>query len=172
MEPTARLFQRGHLQLDAGLAGQLLLSITAQDSVTGTAVNTTLWYTISYNALTAVSVSFAPASPQPAYTPITITAAATGGTNVQYQFWVYNPSTPAWSQLQGYSSAATCNWTPTLAGNYYLSITAQDATGTAVNDAVWYTVTPGTPPTVTIPFTVQAASWAAYQDGSRPWQVL
>ena len=53
---------------------------------------------------------------------------------MQYQFWLYNPAaTPAWSQLQAYSAQATCAWTPAAAGNYLLSVTAQDATGTAVN---------------------------------------
>ena len=75
-------------------------------------------------------------------TPITFTATATGGTNVQYQFWQYNANAaPAWSQLQAYSTSATCTWTPATAGNYLLSVTAQDgATGAAVNTMLWYSV--------------------------------
>ena len=58
-------------------------------------------------ALTAI-----PASPQPAGTTIMLMA-DTGEPNVQYQFWVYNPSvTPAWTQLQAYSANATCLWNP------------------------------------------------------------
>ena len=34
----------------------------------------------------------------------------------------------------------TCNWTPSVAGLYYLSASAQDATGTQVSNASWYTV--------------------------------
>ncbi len=61
------------------------------------------------STLSAVTVTASLPSPQPIETPITFTAAATGGTNVQYQFWLYNPSAnPAWSQLQAYSSSATC----------------------------------------------------------------
>ena len=77
-----------------------------------------------------------------ANTPITFTAVATGGTNVQYQFWLYNPNaTPAWSQLQGYSTQATCPWTPTTPGSYLLSVTACDmSNGMAANTLLWYTV--------------------------------
>ena len=125
------------------LAGSYFLSVTAQDGVTGAAVNTTFWYTISGGSpLTAVNVTVSPASPQAPNTPITLSATATGGTNVQYQFWVYNANAnPAWSQLQGYSSQSTYTWTPTTAGNYFLSVTAQDGTtGTVVNTTFWYTV--------------------------------
>ena len=121
--------------------GNYLLSTTAQDGATGTIVNNMLWYTIG-NPLTAVTVTSSPVSPQPPNTPITLTATATGGTNVQYQFWLYNmKATPAWSQLQGYSASATCVWTPTAPGTYLLSITAQDCVaGTAVNTLIWYTI--------------------------------
>ena len=123
-----------------GTAGNYLLSITAQDA-TGTAVNTMIWYTIkSTPTLSAVSVTASPAAPQAVNTPITFTAAATGGTNVQYQFWLYNPATPAWSLLQGYSAQTTCTWTPAATGQYLLSVTAQDASGAAVNILYWDTV--------------------------------
>ena len=94
--------------------GNYVLSVTAQDA-TGAAVYTLVPYTIG-NPLTAVTVTPSLASPQPADTPITFTAAATGGTNVQYQFWLYTPAIPAWNMLQGYSTATTCAWTPTSDG--------------------------------------------------------
>ena len=84
-------------------AGIYVISVTALDA-SGTAVNTLIPYTIG-NPLTAVSVTSSLASPQPPNTPITFTATATGGTNVQFQYWLYNPiASPAWSQLQAYSS--------------------------------------------------------------------
>ncbi len=90
----------------------------------------------------AVSLATSPASPQPANMPIALTATATGGTNVQYQFWLYNPNaTPAWSQLQGYSTQATCTWLPTTSGSYQFSVTARDgSTGAEVNTTLWYTI--------------------------------
>ena len=120
-------------------AGNYLISVTARDGVTGTAVNTTFWYTITD---LQVTVTADPPSPQPANTSITLTATTTSGTSVQYQFWVYNSNAnPAWSQLQAYSTQATCAWTPTSAGSYLLSVTAQDGnTGMAVDILFWYTV--------------------------------
>ena len=120
-------------------ASSYLLSVTACDESTGAQVNTTLAYTITPSPLTAISVTAAPTAPQVTNTPITLTATATNGLNVQYQFWVYNAAaTPAWSQLQAYSSSATCVWTPTIAGNNLLSITALDATGAMANATLWY----------------------------------
>ena len=87
-------------------AGNYLISATAMDGA-GTVVNTTCWYAITA-PLTAVSLAFSPLSPQPVNTPITLSATATGGANVQYQFWIYNSmATPAWSQWQGYSPSAS-----------------------------------------------------------------
>ncbi len=123
--------------------GDYLLSVTARDGVSGAEVNTTAWYSVIYPPLTAVSVTPSPASPQSSNTPITLTAAATGGTNVQYQFWLYNPAAnPAWCELQAYSTLDACTWTPTTAGAYLLSVTAQDGvTGTEVNKTLWYAIT-------------------------------
>ena len=95
------------------------------------------------SALSALAIQGSPASPAFVNLPITLTAAAKGGANVKYQFWLYNPAaSPAWSQLQGYSSSAACIWTPTVPGNYLISATAQDsATGTVVNTLLWDSVT-------------------------------
>ena len=94
-------------------AGSYLLAATARDSIVGDEVQSLVWYTVLSPPLSAVDLTISPTSPQEANTKMTLTAAATGGTEVQYQFWVYNPSvTPAWSQLQSYSATPTCCWTP------------------------------------------------------------
>jgi len=128
-------------------AGNYLLSVTAKDGYTGTMANVTAWYTINSGPpLTAVAVSATPASPPQVNTAITFSATATGGVNVQYQFWIYNASAAAWSQLQVYSSSATCAWAPAAAGDYLLSVTAKDSTtGTEVNITTWYTISSGLP---------------------------
>ena len=127
VEPIARVFVLATCPWTPTVTGDYLLSATAQDVLTGAAVNKLLWYTIG-NPLTAVSVTPSLASPQPPNTPITLTATATGGTNVQFQFWLYNHAAiPAWSQLQAYSTSATYKWIPATAGNYLISVTAQDA---------------------------------------------
>ena len=64
MEPVAGLLRPGCLYLDAATAGNYLLSVTAEDGVTGTEVNTTAWYTVSGTPLTAVSVAASPTAPQ------------------------------------------------------------------------------------------------------------
>ncbi len=133
----------------SGHPGNYLLSITACDGITGVEVNTTIWDTVTGGPpLSAVSITASPPSPQPANTPITLTAMATGGTNVSYQFWLYNPAVvPAWSQLQAYSSLNTCTWTPSAPGPYLLSLTARDGvTGAEVNTTFWDTVQPIKPP--------------------------
>jgi hypothetical protein len=141
-------------------AGNNLLSVTAQDGVTGTEVTTTAWYTTTSGiSLTSVSLAASPTTPQVVNTPISLSATATGGTNVQYQFWQYNPAvTPAWSQVQAYSAQSTCVWNPTAAGSYLLSTTARDGVvGTEVNTTVWYTIT-SSPPLAAVALTTSPAS--------------
>ncbi len=124
------------------IPGNYLISVSAKDGVTGAEVSMLSWYGITGPTLTAVSLNTSPASPQPIDTTITLTAAATGGAAVQYQFWLYNPAaTPAWSELQAYSANATCPWTPTAPGNYLLSTSARDGVlGTEVSTMSWYAV--------------------------------
>ena len=122
------------------MAGSYLLSVTAQDPGTGQQLSNANWFSVTNAQLTAVTLTTAPLSPQPCNTPVTLTAAATGGTNVQYQFWVYNATTASWRELQPPSTSATCTWTPAAAGLYYLSVTAQDSTGAMVYTTAWYTV--------------------------------
>ena len=43
-------------------------------------------------------------SPQPVNTAITLTLSATGGSNLQYQYWLYNATAQTWSPLQTYSA--------------------------------------------------------------------
>ena len=127
------------------MAGDYLISVTAQDVASGLFANALLWYHISSGPLlTAVDCTTVPASPQEVNTPITISATATGGMNVQYQFWLYNAqATPTWSQLQGYSAQSTCQWTPSVAGNYVISVTALDGdTGMVKSVLAPYTITP------------------------------
>ncbi len=121
--------------------GNYLLAAFARDGVTGVEVSATRWYSVS--SLHGVALQASPAAPQRSGVPITLTAAATGGSNVQYQFCVYNPTaTPAWSEVQGYSASATCTWTPAVPGDYLLSVTAQDGlTGVEVSTTRWYSVT-------------------------------
>ena len=54
-------------------------------------------------------------------TPITLSADITGGTNVQYQFWVKRPGL-GWEVVKTYSSVESYAYTPSSAGNYQFGI--------------------------------------------------
>ncbi len=137
--------------------GNYLLEVTAQDGTTGTEKSTGIWFAVT--TLTGVTVTPSLASPQAANTAITLTAAATGGSNVQYQFWSYDPNaSPTWNQVQAFSSSATCTWKPTTSDSYLLSVTAQDGlTGAQVNSSFWYIITNG-PPLTAVALTTSVAS--------------
>jgi len=176
-------------------AGNYFIVVTAYDSATGAQANYSSWYIITNPQLTAVTVTPAPSSPQQPNTPITITATATGGANVQYQFWLYNAAgNPLWSQLQAYSSSATCLWMPATAGDYLIAVTARDGmTGTEVNTTSWYIITmasmavnvtpsPASPQATGTPITFTAAAtgetnarfqfWLYNAAGSPAWSQL
>jgi hypothetical protein len=71
-------------------------------------------------ACTAVTLTFNPASPQPAGTSVQLSAAATGCPNAQYEFWVQAPG-GAWVVLQGWGSSSSATWNTTgLARGTYL----------------------------------------------------
>ncbi len=80
--------------------------------------------------VTAVTFSPDKPSPQPVGTPILWTALATGGTAPQYRFWVQPVGGP-FSILCDYSPSATCPWTPTVAGDYFVIVWAR-STGSPV----------------------------------------
>lgn len=72
--------------------------------------------------LSGVSISVDPdTTPQPNQTPITLTATALGGMNLQYRFEVYASTdlvTPV--AVQDYQAPNAWVWTPTAAGTYRL----------------------------------------------------
>jgi hypothetical protein len=81
-------------------------------------------YTVNAVPLTGVSLQASPASPAYVGTPVTLTATPAGGTAVQYKFWACDPSTGSWNVVQAYSTAATCDWAPSVAGTWYLQVWA------------------------------------------------
>ena len=84
---------------------------------------------------TVSSLTASPSLPKPAGTQITWTAAASGGTSLQYQFWLYNGTTKAWSIGRAYSSTASWAWTPSAAGTYVVQVWVRSSTSTADYDA-------------------------------------
>ncbi len=123
--------------------GSYMLAVTGKDGATGQEVTTLSWYTIMLAPLLGVSLQASPASPQPAGTQVTFTATANGGTNVQYQFWVFDPTIQApadgWTMVQGFSTTNTCPWTPSKAGSFLITVNALDgASTTQVTNTLWY----------------------------------
>ena len=114
-------------------AATYTLQVQAEDASGVVVTSSPLTFTI-VNPLSAVTMTVNPAATAAQGTPITITATANGGVNLQYQFlYTADPSdaSPHWTQIQGYSSLSTCAWTPLPAvGNYQLKVNAEDLNAT------------------------------------------
>jgi hypothetical protein len=82
-------------------------------------------------ALSVTSLTGAPASPQVSGTPITLTAAATGGiATYQYKFLASLNGGSA-TTLRTWGTSATHTWTPSSAGSYVITVWARSAGVTA-----------------------------------------
>jgi hypothetical protein len=81
-------------------------------------------------ALTVTALTSNVASPQVAGTPITFTAAATGGVApYQYKFWVWNGS--VWMVVRDWNGSSSFTWTPTQASsNYRVAVWVRNASTT------------------------------------------
>ena len=148
--------------------GNYALVVTAKDlnGSTTEVASVALNYTI-IPALSAVKLS-APSAPRPTTATIPLTAGATGGKTVVYQFLVNDVI------VQDYSDSATCTWTPDTAGACTLQVRACDLDGadpskavsstvlkytiTPVLTAVALTATPVAPRPVNTPITLRATA--------------
>jgi Multicopper oxidase len=96
---------------------------------------------LNISPLTVTATTSLP-SPQPAGTPITITATMTGNPGSQaptsgayeYRFWVNSGS--GFNIVQNYSAANTCVWTPAANGAYDILVDIRSIGSTAVRDAL------------------------------------
>ncbi|MDP4145753.1 MAG: triple tyrosine motif-containing protein, partial [Bacillota bacterium] len=68
------------------------------------------------------------ASPQVNNTAVNLTASASGGTSLLYQFWAFDGTN--WTLIKDYSSSYTATWTPTTAGSYTLYVNVKDSKST------------------------------------------
>lgn len=101
--------------------GSYTLRVQARDGANGPAtVMASATYIITPAPPTSISLMAAPASPQPVGTTTTLTAVPTGGTAPQYKFEV------GAALLQDWSSDATYDWTPGIAGLYTLKVSARE----------------------------------------------
>lgn len=64
-------------------------------------------------------------SPQPAKSTIRVSANVSGGSNLIYRFIFFNRSNLR-TEVKDYSSSNYCDWTPTKAGKYTISVYVKD----------------------------------------------
>jgi hypothetical protein len=105
----------------------------------------------AWPTLSAVSLLPAPRSPKAVHTPITLTAAPVGGSDVRVMFRVgfKSGSTMQWTTLREYGAERTIVWTPTEARLWSLAVYAKEADSSKFYDVyktVGYLSYP-TPPT-------------------------
>ena len=111
----------------ASVAGDYFVFVWARSSGSSAIFEADRVTTFKVTAATPVTgVSLTPnkPSPQPVGTGIVFTAAATGGTAPQFQFWVQPVGGP-FTLLCAYSSSPTCPWTPSVVGDYFVFVWAR-----------------------------------------------
>jgi hypothetical protein len=98
------------------------------------ASNKIFFYQIQPAPATAVAITPSLASPQLHGTPVTFTAAGSGGTGkYEYRFWL-NTGT-GYAIVQDYSTLPTWTWIPALAGHYDLLVDVRSLGSTSLRDA-------------------------------------
>lgn len=83
-------------------------------------------YTVVDLSVHDVTLTTTPAGSATLGAPVQIIAAAQGGANVRYEFWLRDPN-GVWAKIQGYQPNATRTWQPTVAGSYQWVVYALDA---------------------------------------------
>jgi hypothetical protein len=110
------------------------------------------WFSTDTNPPASVSLTSNLPSPQPAGTPVTFTAQATGGSgNYEYKFWFQN-ATGQWSVAQDYSSSPSFEWN-TEADILRILVWARN-TGSnniyQVNESMWFSTDANPPASVSL----------------------
>lgn len=93
---------------------------------------------ISANVVALTALTTDMVSPTPTGKPITWTALAGSGAQLQYQFWRFSQSTGAWTLGQDYGSSNSLTWTPGAEGTYAIQVWARKAGSSATLEA-WRT---------------------------------
>jgi hypothetical protein len=93
---------------------------------------------ISANVVALTALMTDMVSPTPTGKPITWTALAGSGAQLQYQFWRFSQSTGAWALGQDYGSSNSFTWTPGAEGTYAIQVWARKVGSSATLEA-WRT---------------------------------
>ena len=106
--------------------GTYTIQVSAREKGATTTVTDSLQYVITQaQLLTGIALNTSLSSPQPAQTRMLLTAFATNGIQVVYRFEVHNGTD--WITLRGDHLSDSCSWTPQVAGNYLLRVTAYES---------------------------------------------
>lgn len=108
-------------------------------------ISTSVNCTVIPAPLTKVTASASPATSAITGTPITVTGIASGGTAIQYEFWLSNMK-GSWGCVKSYSAANKFIWQPTVTGTYRWTIFARDIanpTTPVQSTTMYYTVVNG-----------------------------
>ncbi|UFT98878.1 SpoIID/LytB domain-containing protein [Radiobacillus kanasensis] len=96
----------------------------------------TLTYVISQpGKVTVNKVTADKSSPQVIGTSINVSAEASGGTSLEYKFWVENTETGEWTLIRDYGASSSTNWLPNQVGTYKLVVHVRDINSTRSYDS-------------------------------------
>lgn len=97
--------------------------------------------------VTADSLVANPTSPAAYGQTVSLTATASGGSDIQYEFYVQAPGSSTWTKIQAYSSDNTVDWTPATFGIWQVSCWVKDITSPLFReDAIGITYKVNPPP--------------------------
>jgi hypothetical protein len=91
---------------------------------------------ISANVVGLTALATDMVSPTPTGKPVTWTALAGPGAQLQYKFWRYSQSSGAWTLGQDYSTSNSFTWTPGAEGTYAVQVWARKV-GSTENLEAW-----------------------------------
>ncbi|HEX7485204.1 MAG TPA: triple tyrosine motif-containing protein [Vicinamibacterales bacterium] len=91
---------------------------------------------VSSNPPSVTSLVASRAFPSAVRTPVKWTATATGGSALEYQYWLNDVATGAWTVLQPYGAGNQVTWSPTAAGTYALQVWVREV-GSGVAFDAW-----------------------------------
>ncbi|MEI6518710.1 MAG: hypothetical protein WCO98_01490 [bacterium] len=122
-----------------------------------TVISPIVSFTIINIPLTAVSLTTSPLNSVVINTPVTLTAIATGGTNIQYKFMAGT------SLMRSFNNTNSLTFTPTVAKTYNFTVIARDLSGIDPNATVTSTIvnlTITNPPLTTVSMTTSPLNTA------------
>lgn len=121
------------------------------------------FFTVTTDTLELRSVTPNVTMPVGVGTPISWTALASGGTAVEYQFWLYEEGA-GWSVVRDDSTASIATWTPARPGRYALQAWVR-----TVGESAKWTAWKGTPLFSVLPFPNVTGTWTLTRYGDSFW---